>query len=161
MCLLGLFWGGRTLQIMKAKVSDGGKYSCVAMNAAGEAHRHIYLTVFSKSTATVCTQSVWPWDKRWIFLCPLPFSSSQYQGQQRGFSCGGEHPSWEIINSGVWNHCCTSSQHHLVQERQIGNRISQPAHPEGGTDAWNQNHGGKAQKLHVAAITNYLLFLMI
>ncbi|XP_056893820.1 hemicentin-1 isoform X2 [Takifugu flavidus] len=38
--------GGRTIQIMKAKVSDGGKYSCVAMNAAGEAHRHIYLTVF-------------------------------------------------------------------------------------------------------------------
>uniref|UniRef100_A0A671W9G0 Hemicentin 1 n=1 Tax=Sparus aurata TaxID=8175 RepID=A0A671W9G0_SPAAU len=38
--------GGRTLQIMKAKVSDGGKYSCVAMNAAGEAYKHIYLTVF-------------------------------------------------------------------------------------------------------------------
>ncbi|KAM8746417.1 hemicentin-1 isoform 1-T1 [Acanthopagrus schlegelii] len=38
--------GGRTLQIMKAKVSDGGKYICVAMNAAGEAYKHIYLTVF-------------------------------------------------------------------------------------------------------------------
>ncbi|TMS20257.1 Hemicentin-1, partial [Larimichthys crocea] len=38
--------GGRTLQILKAKVSDGGKYSCVAMNAAGEAYKHIYLTVF-------------------------------------------------------------------------------------------------------------------
>ncbi|XP_061594740.1 hemicentin-1 [Cololabis saira] len=38
--------GGRTLQILKAKVSDGGKYSCVAMNAAGEAHKRIYLTVF-------------------------------------------------------------------------------------------------------------------
>uniref|UniRef100_A0A3Q4HTJ7 Hemicentin 1 n=1 Tax=Neolamprologus brichardi TaxID=32507 RepID=A0A3Q4HTJ7_NEOBR len=38
--------GGRTLQILKAKVSDGGKYSCVALNAAGEAHKHIYLTVF-------------------------------------------------------------------------------------------------------------------
>ncbi|XP_038571299.1 hemicentin-1 isoform X3 [Micropterus salmoides] len=37
--------GGRTLQILKAKVSDGGKYSCVAMNAAGEAYKHIYLTV--------------------------------------------------------------------------------------------------------------------
>ncbi|KAG7230562.1 hypothetical protein INR49_025278 [Caranx melampygus] len=38
--------GGRMLQILKAKVSDGGKYSCVAMNAAGEAYKHIYLTVF-------------------------------------------------------------------------------------------------------------------
>ncbi|XP_068563703.1 hemicentin-1 [Cebidichthys violaceus] len=38
--------GGRTLQILKAKVSDGGKYSCVAINAAGEAYKHIYLTVF-------------------------------------------------------------------------------------------------------------------
>ncbi|XP_060933914.1 hemicentin-1 [Limanda limanda] len=38
--------GGRTLQIQKAKVSDAGKYSCVAMNAAGEAYKHIYLTVF-------------------------------------------------------------------------------------------------------------------
>lgn len=46
--------GGRTLQILKAKVSDGGKYSCVAMNAAGEAHKHIYLTVFSESTSTLC-----------------------------------------------------------------------------------------------------------
>lgn len=46
--------GGRTLQILKAKVSDGGKYSCVAMNAAGEAYKHIYLTVFSESTSTVC-----------------------------------------------------------------------------------------------------------
>lgn len=46
--------GGRTLQILKAKVSDGGKYSCVAMNAAGEAHKHIYLTVFSESTPTLC-----------------------------------------------------------------------------------------------------------
>ncbi|XP_029988074.1 hemicentin-1 [Sphaeramia orbicularis] len=38
--------GGRTLQILKAKVSDGGKYKCVAMNAAGEAQKHIHLTVF-------------------------------------------------------------------------------------------------------------------
>ncbi|XP_034738598.1 hemicentin-1 isoform X2 [Etheostoma cragini] len=38
--------GGRTLQILKAKVSDGGKYRCVAMNAAGEAYKHFYLTVF-------------------------------------------------------------------------------------------------------------------
>nr|XP_061790885.1 hemicentin-1-like [Nerophis lumbriciformis] len=38
--------GGRTLQILKAKVSDGGKYICVAMNAAGETSKNIYLTVF-------------------------------------------------------------------------------------------------------------------
>ncbi|XP_071373120.1 hemicentin-1, partial [Centroberyx affinis] len=38
--------GGRTLQILRAKVSDGGKYSCVAMNPAGEARKLIYLTVF-------------------------------------------------------------------------------------------------------------------
>ncbi|XP_051929215.1 hemicentin-1 isoform X1 [Hippocampus zosterae] len=38
--------GGRTLQILKAKVLDGGKYSCVALNAAGEAHKNFYLTVF-------------------------------------------------------------------------------------------------------------------
>ncbi|XP_061153333.1 hemicentin-1 isoform X4 [Syngnathus typhle] len=38
--------GGRTFQILKAKVSDGGKYTCVAMNAAGEAYKNIYLTVF-------------------------------------------------------------------------------------------------------------------
>uniref|UniRef100_A0A8C2ZWU4 Hemicentin-1 n=1 Tax=Cyclopterus lumpus TaxID=8103 RepID=A0A8C2ZWU4_CYCLU len=37
---------GRTLQILKVKVSDGGKYSCVAINAAGEAYKNIYLTVF-------------------------------------------------------------------------------------------------------------------
>ncbi|GAA6099393.1 hemicentin-1 isoform X2 [Tachysurus ichikawai] len=37
---------GRTLQILKAKMSDGGKYSCVAINPAGEAHKIIYLTVF-------------------------------------------------------------------------------------------------------------------
>lgn len=44
--------GGRTLQLLKAKVSDGGKYSCVAMNAAGEAYKHIYLTVFGQSTSS-------------------------------------------------------------------------------------------------------------
>uniref|UniRef100_A0A3Q2CT39 Hemicentin-1 n=1 Tax=Cyprinodon variegatus TaxID=28743 RepID=A0A3Q2CT39_CYPVA len=38
--------GGRTLQILKAKVSDAGKYSCVAINTAGQAYKHIYLTVY-------------------------------------------------------------------------------------------------------------------
>lgn len=40
--------GGRTLQILKAKVSDGGKYSCVAINAAGQAYKHIYLSVYGQ-----------------------------------------------------------------------------------------------------------------
>ncbi|XP_049335709.1 hemicentin-1 isoform X1 [Astyanax mexicanus] len=38
--------GGRTLQILKTKISDGGKYSCLAINPAGEAQKLIYLTVF-------------------------------------------------------------------------------------------------------------------
>uniref|UniRef100_A0A3B5LKZ5 Hemicentin 1 n=1 Tax=Xiphophorus couchianus TaxID=32473 RepID=A0A3B5LKZ5_9TELE len=44
-----LIMPSRTLQILKAKVSDGGKYSCVAINAAGQAHKHIYLTVYPPS----------------------------------------------------------------------------------------------------------------
>ncbi|XP_053341492.1 hemicentin-1 [Clarias gariepinus] len=38
--------GGRTLQILKAKMSDGGRFTCVAINPAGETHKIIYLTVF-------------------------------------------------------------------------------------------------------------------
>lgn len=54
MCL-SISPGGRTLQILKAKVTDGGKYSCVAVNAAGEAYKHLYLTVFGQSTyCAVC-----------------------------------------------------------------------------------------------------------
>uniref|UniRef100_A0A3B3BIE7 Hemicentin 1 n=1 Tax=Oryzias melastigma TaxID=30732 RepID=A0A3B3BIE7_ORYME len=44
-----LIMPGRTLQLLKPKVSDGGKYTCVAMNAAGEAYKHIHLTVFPPS----------------------------------------------------------------------------------------------------------------
>uniref|UniRef100_A0A3Q2YR82 Hemicentin 1 n=1 Tax=Hippocampus comes TaxID=109280 RepID=A0A3Q2YR82_HIPCM len=44
-----LIMPGRTLQILKAKVLDGGKYSCVALNAAGEAYKNFYLTVFPPS----------------------------------------------------------------------------------------------------------------
>ena len=40
--------GGRTLQILRAKVSDGGKYTCVAMNPAGEARRIISLIVLGQ-----------------------------------------------------------------------------------------------------------------
>ncbi|KAL2089466.1 hypothetical protein ACEWY4_014154 [Coilia grayii] len=38
--------GGRTLQILRVKMTDGGKYSCVAINPAGEAQKLIHLTVF-------------------------------------------------------------------------------------------------------------------
>ncbi|XP_063057327.1 hemicentin-1 isoform X2 [Engraulis encrasicolus] len=38
--------GGRTLQILRVKMSDGGKYSCVAINPAGEAQKLIHLTVY-------------------------------------------------------------------------------------------------------------------
>ncbi|XP_031431207.1 LOW QUALITY PROTEIN: hemicentin-1 [Clupea harengus] len=38
--------GGRTLQILRVKMSDGGKYNCVAINPAGEAQKLIHLTVF-------------------------------------------------------------------------------------------------------------------
>lgn len=136
--------GGRTLQILKAKVSDGGKYSCVAMNAAGEAYKHIYLTVFSESTSTVCVH--WAPDFGLtvnVFPSPRPFSSSKYPGQQWGLSRGGECARREIINSGVWVQRCTSSHHHLVQERQGGDRISQPAHPGRGADAWDQRLRGE------------------
>lgn len=43
---VSFFLGGRTLQILKAKMSDGGRYSCVAINPAGEAQKLIYLTVY-------------------------------------------------------------------------------------------------------------------
>ncbi|XP_048833472.1 hemicentin-1 isoform X1 [Brienomyrus brachyistius] len=38
--------GGRILQILRAKISDGGKYRCVAMNPAGEAQKLFSLMVF-------------------------------------------------------------------------------------------------------------------
>nr|XP_014344645.1 PREDICTED: hemicentin-1 [Latimeria chalumnae] len=38
--------GGRTLQIPRTKLSNGGKYTCVAMSQAGETEKQIYLTVY-------------------------------------------------------------------------------------------------------------------
>ncbi|EGV94970.1 Hemicentin-1 [Cricetulus griseus] len=37
--------GGRTLQIIRTKVSDGGEYTCIAINQAGEGKKKISLTV--------------------------------------------------------------------------------------------------------------------
>ncbi|XP_004688211.1 PREDICTED: hemicentin-1 [Condylura cristata] len=38
--------GGRTLQIIRAKVSDGGEYTCIATNQAGESKKKVSLTVY-------------------------------------------------------------------------------------------------------------------
>ncbi|KFO28580.1 Hemicentin-1 [Fukomys damarensis] len=38
--------GGRTLQIIRAKVSDGGEYTCIAINQAGEKRKKVFLTVY-------------------------------------------------------------------------------------------------------------------
>ncbi|KAF5916712.1 hypothetical protein HPG69_005507 [Diceros bicornis minor] len=38
--------GGRTLQILRAKVSDGGEYTCIAINQAGESKKKVFLTVY-------------------------------------------------------------------------------------------------------------------
>ncbi|XP_006907796.1 hemicentin-1 isoform X1 [Pteropus alecto] len=38
--------GGRTLQIIRAKVSDGGEYTCIAINQAGESKKRVSLTVY-------------------------------------------------------------------------------------------------------------------
>ncbi|XP_047561044.1 hemicentin-1 isoform X2 [Lutra lutra] len=38
--------GGRTLQIIRAKVSDGGEYTCIAINQAGESKKKVLLTVY-------------------------------------------------------------------------------------------------------------------
>jgi hypothetical protein len=40
-----LLAGGRTLQIIRAKVSDGGEYTCIAINQAGESKKKVSLTV--------------------------------------------------------------------------------------------------------------------
>ncbi|KAH0618306.1 hypothetical protein JD844_017377 [Phrynosoma platyrhinos] len=38
--------GGRTLQIPRARLSDGGEYVCIARNIAGESRRRSFLTVY-------------------------------------------------------------------------------------------------------------------
>nr|XP_044998229.1 hemicentin-1 isoform X3 [Jaculus jaculus] len=38
--------GGRTLQIIRTRVSDGGEYTCIAINQAGESKKKVALTVY-------------------------------------------------------------------------------------------------------------------
>ncbi|XP_069798458.1 hemicentin-1 [Narcine bancroftii] len=42
--------GGRTVQLPRVKLSEAGKYTCLAMNQAGEAEKQIYLTVYVPPT---------------------------------------------------------------------------------------------------------------
>lgn len=64
-----------------------------------------------------------------------PPSSSKYPGQKRGLPRGVECARWQIGNSGVRVQRRTSSHHHLVQERQDGDGIGEPAHPGRATGA--------------------------
>ncbi|XP_064420214.1 hemicentin-2 [Latimeria chalumnae] len=42
--------GGQILQIPKARLSDGGKYTCVVTNPAGKDEKHIHLSVYAPPT---------------------------------------------------------------------------------------------------------------
>lgn len=41
--------GGRTLQILNAKVEDAGRYTCLATNEAGETLKHYEVKVYGES----------------------------------------------------------------------------------------------------------------
>lgn len=92
--------GGRTLQILKAKVSDGGKYSCVAMNAAGEAHKHIHLTVFSESALTRDRQ-VKTWPVKFTLRLRRFFQSLQVSGTAAATPPWWSTSSWG--NPSLWS----------------------------------------------------------
>lgn len=46
--LLQVLSGGRVLALTSAQISDTGKYTCVAVNAAGESQRDIDLRVYGE-----------------------------------------------------------------------------------------------------------------
>lgn len=47
-----MFPGGRTLQILNAKVEDAGRYTCVATNEAGETLKHYEVKVYGEFLMT-------------------------------------------------------------------------------------------------------------
>jgi len=50
--LVQLESSGRILQVVKALLEDGGRYTCVATNAAGEAQQHVRLHVHGNVSAS-------------------------------------------------------------------------------------------------------------
>lgn len=48
-----MFPGGRTLQILNAKVENAGRYTCVATNEAGETLKHYEVKVYGKILQTL------------------------------------------------------------------------------------------------------------
>jgi len=146
---IGVPSGGRTLQILKAKVSDGGQYSCVAVSAAGEARKNLHLAVLGESRLhNVCV----PHPERHAGrrsdrrpLAPRPFSSSEPPGRRRrrGLPRGGERARRRIGDSGVRVRRRAAAHRHLVQERPRGDGVGEAAHPGGATDARDLRLGGQ------------------
>lgn len=46
--------GGWLLRLTRARAQDGGHYSCLASNVAGEARKHFYVDVLGKEGSSVC-----------------------------------------------------------------------------------------------------------
>lgn len=46
--------GGWLLRLTHARAQDGGHYSCLASNVAGEARRHFHVEVLGKEGSSVC-----------------------------------------------------------------------------------------------------------
>lgn len=44
--------GGWLLRLTRARAQDGGHYSCLASNIAGEARRHFYVEVLGKESSS-------------------------------------------------------------------------------------------------------------
>lgn len=46
--------GGWLLRLTRARAQDGGHYSCLASNVAGEARKHFYVEVLGEEGFSVC-----------------------------------------------------------------------------------------------------------
>lgn len=60
--LLQVLSGGRVLVLTSAQISDTGKYTCVAVNAAGESQRDIDLRVYGEIFWQIC----WQWMRKTV-----------------------------------------------------------------------------------------------